>query len=206
MENNQMKLKIEEHNKEINDLKENPDKYITKSEIMKISDKDMLSKEIENKMNKKIKEIQKLYQATKDGGEPINFHLKCDNIPNTLVLIKSEDNRRFGGFTPISWKSVEGNNFIKDSENKTFVFSLDNKKIYYLKSIKENAICHNKDGGPCFGRGHDIGINRNPLVENTLYTHQYSYDYKGDSNALSEFNYSNRGKVIEYEVFQVIFY
>ena len=102
MENNQMKLKIEEHNKEINDLKENPDKYITKSEIMKISDKDMLSKEIENKMNKKIKEIQKLYQATKDGGEPINFHLKCDNIPNTLVLIKSEDNRRFGGFTPIS--------------------------------------------------------------------------------------------------------
>jgi len=204
MENNQMKLKIEEHNKEINDLKENPDKYITKSEIMKISDKDMLSKEIENKMNKKIKEIQKLYQATKDGGEPINFHLKCDNIPNTLVLIKSEDNRRFGGFTSIPWKSVEGYVYKQDSENKTFVFSLDNKKIYYLKY--KDAVCHNKDKGPCFGGGHDIGIDRNPLVENTLYTYQFSYDYKGDSNALSEFNYSNRGKVLEYEVFQVIFY
>ena len=95
---------------------------------MKIDEKDMLYKEIENKMNKRIKEINKLYQATIDGGDPINFHSKCDNIPNTLVLIKSEGKRRFGGFTPIPWKSIEGNNWIKDPENKTFVFSLDNKK------------------------------------------------------------------------------
>ena len=206
MENNQMKLKIEEHNKEINNLKENPDKYITKSEIMKISDKDMLYKEIENKMNKKIKEIQKLYQATRDGGDPINFHLKCDNIPNTLVLIKSEGNRRFGGFTPIPWKSEEGYVYKQDSENKTFVFSLDNKKIYYLKYNDKDAVYHNKNKGPCFGGGCDIGIKGNPIKENKLYTNQFSYDYKGDSNALSEFNYSNRGKVLEYEVFQVIFY
>ena len=201
-----MKLKIEEHNKEINDLKENPDKYITKSEIMKIDEKDMLYKEIENKMNKKIKDINKLYQATIDGGEPENFHLKCDSIPNTLVLIKSEGNRRFDGFTPIPWKSVEGNNFIKDSENKTFVFSLDNKKIYYLKSIKENAIYHHKDSGPCFGEGHDIGIEGNPIKENTLYTYQCSYDYKGDSNTLSEYKPFKNIKALEYEVFQVIFY
>ena len=205
VENNKMKLKIEEHNKEIKNLKENIDKYINKSEIMKSDEKNMLYKEIENKMNKKIKEIKKLYQATIDDGDPINFHLKCDNIPNTLILIKSEDNRRFGGFTPIPWKS-EGDYWIKDPENKTFIFSLDNKKIYYLKSIKDYAIYHNKDSGPCFGRGRDIAIDRNPLKENTLYTSQSSYDYKGDSNALSEFNYPNRGKVLEYEVFQIIFH
>ena len=78
------------------------------------------------------------------GGEPINFHNKCDNIPNTLVLIKSEGNRRFDGFTLIPWKS-EGDYWIKDPENKTFVFSLDNKKIYYLKSINENAVNQYKD-------------------------------------------------------------
>ena len=202
-EYNKMKLKIEEHNKEINNLKENPDKYITKSEIMKIDEKEMLYKEIENKMNKRIKEINKLYQATKDGGDPINFHSKCDNIPNTLVLIKSEGNRRFGGFTPIPWKSEGG--YIKDPENKTFIFSLDNKKIYYLKDINY-GVYHYKESGPCFGGGRDIAIDRNPLKENTLYTSQYSYDYKGNSNALSEFNFLNRGKVLEYEVFQVIFY
>ena len=171
---------------------------------MKISDKDMLYKEIENKMNKNIKDINKLYQATKDGGDPINFHSKCDNIPNTLVLIKSEGNRRFGGFTPIPWKSEGG--YKQDPENKTFVFSLDNKKIYYLKDINY-VVCHSKKSGPCSGIGHDIGIDGNPLVENTLYTYQDgSYDYKGDSNALSEFNYPNSGKVLEYEVFQIIFH
>ena len=98
---------------------------------MKICEKDMLYKEIENKMNKRIKKIKKLYQATIDEGDPINFHNNCDNISNTLVLIKSEGNRRFGGFTPIPWKSNRV--YKKNSENKTFVFSLDNKKIYYLK-------------------------------------------------------------------------
>ena len=204
VENNQMKLKIEEHNKEINYLKENIDKYINKSEIMKIDEKSMIFSEIENKMNKKIKKINKLYQATIDGGDPINFHLKCDNIPNTLVLIKSEGKRRFGGFTPIPWKSGWGD-YIKDPEKKTFVFSLDNKKIYYLKDI-ENAVSHDKGSGPCFGRGCDINIEGNPLKENKLYTYQTSFDYKGDSKALSEYDGLNNLKALEYEVFQVIFY
>ena len=78
-----------------------------KSEIMEEDDKRMIYSEIENKMNKKIKEIKKLYQATKDGGDSKIFHSKCDNIPNTLVLIKSEGQKRFGGFTPIPWKSEE---------------------------------------------------------------------------------------------------
>ena len=60
-EYNKMKLKIEEYYKEINNLKENIDKYTTKSEIMKIDEKSMIFSEIENKMNKKIKEIKKLY-------------------------------------------------------------------------------------------------------------------------------------------------
>ena len=205
IEKNKMKLKIEEYNKEINNLKENLVKYISKSVIMNYDEKDMLYKEIENKMNKRIKEINKLYQATIDGGDPINFHSKCDNIPNTLVLIKSEGNRRFGGFTPIPWKS-EGDYWIKDPENKTFIFSLDNKKIYYLKDIKENAVYHYKESGPCFGEGRDIAIDRNPLKENTLYTSQSSYDYKGDSNALSEYESPNKLKALEYEVFQIIFY
>ena len=56
-------------------------------------------------MNKKIKKLKKLYQATNDGGDSEIFHKKCDNIPNTLALIKSEGQRRFGGFTSIPWKS-----------------------------------------------------------------------------------------------------
>ena len=60
---------------------------------------------IKNRLNKKVKVLKKLYQALIDGDDIINFHSKCDNIPNTLVLIKSAENRRFGGFTSIPWTS-----------------------------------------------------------------------------------------------------
>ena len=94
---------------------------------------------------------------------------------------------------------------MKDQDNKTFVFSLDNKKIYYLKSGCD-AVYHYKDFGPCFGRGCDIGIEGNPIKVNTLFTFQNSFDYKGDKQSLSEYQYPNYLKALEYEVFQIIFY
>ena len=141
-----------------------------------------------------------------DGGDPINFHSKCDNIENTIVIIKSEGLRRFGGFTPIPWTSNEG--WVDDPSLKSFVFSLDNKKIY-LKNGGNISVYHYKDYGPCFGEGYDIGIEGNPIKKNTLYTYQDgSYDYKGDKYSLSEYENDNyeRIKALEYEVFQVIFF
>ena len=40
---------------------------------MNIDEKDIIFSEIENKMNKRIKEIKKLYQATIDEGSSKNF-------------------------------------------------------------------------------------------------------------------------------------
>ena len=197
--NQLLEEKLEKQNKIIDNLKNTF--ILDKSVIMKEDEENLIFSEIENKMNKKIKKLKKLYQATIDGGDSKYFHLKCDNIPDTLVLIKSEEKRRFGGFTPIPWKS-EGE-YIKDPEQLTFVFSLDNKKIYPLKII-EWAVYHQRDSGPCFGGGRDIAIDGNPLKENTLYNTQYSFDYKGDILALSEYK-DNKLKIIEYEVFQVIF-
>ena len=86
-------------------------------------------------MNKEIKEIKKLYQATVDGGEPSIFHQKCDNIPNTLTFIKSSGNKRFGGFTSRVWNSKKGG--YKQDDN-AFVFSIDKQKIYPNKKGSED--------------------------------------------------------------------
>ena len=173
-----------------------------KSVIMKDDEKNMLFSEIENKMNKQIRKIKKIYQATINGGDPINFHSKCDNIENTLVLIKSEGLRRFGGFTPIAWTS--NGVYVDDPSLKSFVFSLDKKKIYSLKAKGKYSISHVRDNGPCFGMGYDIGIEGNPIKENSLSTFQQSYNYKGENNSLSEYN-GQKIKALEYEVFQIIF-
>ena len=130
--------------------------------------------------------------------------MECDNIKNTLVLIKSEGKRRFGGFTPIPW-IFEGE-FIKDKKNQTFVFSLDNKKIYNLKSISR-AVYHHENCGPCFWWS-DIEILDNPMKEYKLRSIPNNYDYNGDIYPLSESDYSyNIGyiKALEYEVFEVLF-
>ena len=165
----------------------------------------LIFSEIEKRMNKKIKKINKLYQATIDGGDTINFHLIWDFIPNTLVLIKSEGKRRFGGFTPIPWKSKGG--FIEDKKNQTFVFSLDNKKIYNLISIYREAVYHHEDYGPRFG-WKDIIIEGNPIENYKLRSIPDDYDYNGDKHPLSESDDSyNNGyiKALEYEVFEVLF-
>ena len=161
---------------------------------------------IKSRLNKEVKELKKLYQATVDGDGAINFHSRCDNIPNTLVLIKSAGNRRFGGFTSAEWKSSSNGEY-KDDKN-AFLFSLDKQKIYSYKN-NGKAICDNKDFGPIFGSGHDIFIGKHGIQEKHLYTNESysdcSYNYNGDKNALSEDGKAGYIYAVEYEVFQVIF-
>ena len=65
-------------------------------------------------MNKDIKEIKKLYQTNIGGDGPINFHSKCDNIPNTLTIIKYTGNRRFGGFITEVLESLTSSKYKDD--------------------------------------------------------------------------------------------
>ena len=175
-----------------------------KSVIMKDDEKSMIILEIENKMKRKIKKIKKLYQATIDGGDPINFHSKCDNIENTLIIIKSIEFRRYGGFTPIAWNSYGG--YKDDLQLKTFIFSLDKKKIYFLNNGGRNSVFHNENNGPCFGLGPDIGIFGNPIEKKALYTVKSSFNYKGEVLPFDEKIGINYKKALEYEVFQIKFY
>ena len=209
-----MKLK-EEINQIKNILQPINKKYQEKySVIMDNSDLDFIKSVIESITNSQIKKIKKLYQATEDGDDASIFHSKCDNISNTLTVIKSKGNRRFGGFTRQVWDKSGG--FKKDE--KAFLFSLDKKKIYKIKYGKEDkAIWCGNNYGPIFGRNnggifgnsHDICICQNPINQKDLHTYEFcpnsAYDYSGDVNALSECgNEKSSIYADEYEVFQII--
>ena len=103
-----------------------------------------------NKNDHHINEIKKivlklLYRASKDGDSAKDFHLKCDNYKNTLIIIKTKKGLRFGGFTCESW---EGKGDKKD-EN-AFCFSLDKNKIYNWAKGK-SSIFVSPENGPAFG-------------------------------------------------------
>jgi len=207
-ENKELKKRMENLEIEIKEIKNIISKNIriNKSVIMKENEFDFIKKKIEGKMDKEVKEIKKLYQATIDGDGAVNFHSRCDGIPNTLVLIKSAGNRRFGGFTSHNWYSDKNGYYAKDPN--AFLFSLD-KQIIYPQKNGEKAIYYYKTCGPCFGAGPDINISDHCISNNYLYTYESSqncsYNYNGDNNALSEDGKNSGIYAAEYEVFQVIF-
>ena len=175
---------------------------INKSSIMNIDEYNMIYNEIIKNMKKNIKRIKKIYQATVNGGDPSYFHKLCDNIPNTLTIIKSENNRRFGGFTTMAWESKSNSEYKKD--RNAFIFSLDNKKIYPSKDIHHSTQNYKKYG-PCFGIGPDIGIEGNPLKDNKLLIFESSYNYNEDKNCLENIEKNNRFKALDYEIFEILF-
>ena len=212
-ENAELKNRVNELEKKVEQIKKllqpniNINKLVlkNKSVIMNENEFDMIHLAIKSRLNKEVKELKKLYQATIDGDGGVNFHSRCDNIPNTLVLIKSAGNRRFGGFTSTKWESHTGGEY-KDDKN-AFLFSLDKQKIYSFKN-NGKAIYNYKDYGPTFG-GFDIHIRQHGIQEKHLYTYESysdsSYNYYGDKNALSEDGKASCIFALEYEVFQVIF-
>ena len=165
---------------------------------------EMINSAIEQKMNKKIIELKKIYQSTRDGGDSAQFHKLCDGIPNTLVLYKSAGDRRFGGFASQFWNS---DNDVIEDEN-CFLFSLDKKKIYYSKKDNFQIADYSYDG-PSFAlkKLYIIRILRNALVEKTLGTAEEGHKdiFDGDQNALSEDGKYKGVYAKEYEVFQIIF-
>ena len=208
LENNFDNLKkcvLEMKEKNINNETKNLN--IFDSVIMETKEEfDMVASAVKLKMNKEIKEMKKIYQATKDGGgDPAIFHQKCDNIPNTLVLFKSRGKRRFGAFVSLCWKS-EG---FRSIDKNCFTFSLDKKKIYYTKNNNNYEITYYKNEGQNIWINVNlvIAITGNPIKEPSLRTNESKFknifDY--NDNALSEDGLYEGIYADEYEVFQILF-
>ena len=167
---------------------------------------EFIHEEIKKKLDKPIKELKKVYQATIDGDGSDNFHSRCDCIPNLLVLVKTAGNRRFGGFTSKNFSlQASGHEHYVD-DKKAFLFSLDKKQIYPYKNSKY-AINSSKYYGPYFGEN-DFRIGNHPIYLKQLFTcesdQNSGYDFKGDKNALSEDGESRGIQILEYEAFQVV--
>ena len=64
-----------------------------------------------------------LYRGTRDGFGTNDCHSKIDNKGPTLSIVKTTENKIFGGYTNILWKKDD--RYEKD-KGLSFVFSLKN--------------------------------------------------------------------------------
>ncbi len=123
-----------------------------------------------------------VYRASRDGFGRQNFHSKCDGIPNSLLVVKSENGFVFGGFTE---KGFTYETRVDDSG--LILFSLMNPegKPFIATCIDsgENSVCFSTGG---IGFGYKKGQGK------------YSYDiyvcFNSDVNINSYSNLGNRFK------------
>lgn len=52
---------------------------------------------------KNVRSVNLLFHATSHEFSVSKFHELCDGIPNTLVIIKNDQDKTYGGFTPMPW-------------------------------------------------------------------------------------------------------
>lgn len=142
-----------------------------------------------------------IYRRSSDGSDPIDFHRKCDNIHNTLTIIKTDKNFIFGGYTSQTWNVSDNDYKAFKEDTQAFIFSLKNEENKQLKFKveKENyAIMCLRDMGPCFGI-HDFYISRTTCASE-FPTSYLAHDIKPIQNFLTGYRIFYP---IEIEVYEV---
>ena len=203
-ENNKMIKEIEINNDDSDFSQENNKipsiSEFEKSKIMDNKEMNFIINLISSKLKKNIKKLYLCYRATKDGDKAENFHQKCDYIKNIFILIKTKENKKFGGFSSESWDN-NMNSQIWKKDDKAFIFSLNDYNSYNIVKPKRAIICNGKFG-PIFGNG-EIFVYDNFFIYPSTSTEKNTYyESKGNSYPL---NGEKEFIILEMEAYKVDF-
>ena len=157
---------------------------------------------IEEKTNKNIISFELIFKMSENGSNCKDFHKYCDNKGPTLTLIKTKNNRIFGGFTPLNWNNSRG--VIIDQYNQTFVFSLNLMKKFDMINSKKDAIHNQENNGPFFGNN-DFSLYKN-MKKGIHVSNEYCNFFSKNNNLeLSDGSSSTDFETDELEIFKVIY-
>jgi len=170
-------------------------KILTKAEDLKFIEN--AYKNNDQLLMKKTFKPKLLYRATKDGDSASIFHNKCDNIRDTLTLVKTTNGFIFGGYTNEIWN---GNAYKKD--DKAFCFSIDLQKIYKNKKTVYTIYCH-PDYMSAFG-AYFFAVYDNCLSEGGMMNDGLNnrYDNQQKENEIN--NGEQNFGITEVEVYKII--
>ena len=151
-----------------------------------------------------------VYRASRDGDSAKEFHKRCDTIGPNIVLVKTNENIRFGGFTNLNWDPEKNNEEKKDGDDDgkkndpdSFCFSLNTKKIYLHNIAKEGSICCSKSNGPIFC-DNIFAINNNFLEKGGYCNKMDKSCFDGQKKNYEISGGNKYFNVTELEVFEIV--
>lgn len=202
-ENEKIKNKLDENKKllEENSVKQNEriKNLFKDSAIVKLEEKKMINDWIDPYKEKNIT-TELLFRTSVDGDNAATFHNKCNGKGATITFIKTNDGKRIGGFTEVSWAS--SNSYKADS--KAFIFSLDTSQKFVQWRNFNCAIYDYSSYGPTFGNGHDIYIGNQCKSSTSNYCNSnYSYGFYYSYNLINTGSQNTSFQVGDYEVYSV---
>ena len=178
-ENIKLKTQIKEYLNRI----EEEEQYrlqFNKSDILHFEDMNLINNFFDDKL-----EFSLLYSSQQANSEDIQtLHTNVNGKNQNIIFIQTENDKRIGGYTSISWGKISG--YYNDPY--AFIFSLDSKKKYTLNYKKDiHAINYDEKNGPTFGDGHSIFISNNFKSSNENYCNKdTTYNLENELNLLGE--------------------
>ena len=165
---------------------------INKSVILNRNEMELFLSWLENKPKK----IKLLLDSRIDGDLTETFYNKCSGKFPTVVFVKTNKGHRFGGYSSIPWKNLNGG---FDEDGKNFIFSLNKQKKYNIKNPKNAIQTHSSYFA--FGGGSDF------YICNQCTTNAKNYNNNSGTYNTNETYELNGGEykftVSSYEVYQI---
>ena len=161
--------------------------------ILNYSEFDFIINYLKKKFNKEIKKGIHIYQASEDGATAQDFHRICDGNTNILVLIKTKDGKKFGGYTSVGFSSFNKSYY----DDTAFIFSIDKREIYPNIHGK-TAVDSFYNIGPSFS-GDTIKIFDNFLINGGITTIM-----SGNFEMNEDYQITNGKKTFEVEEIEVL--
>ena len=164
--------------------------------IGKIDDFNLINNKLTQIYNEEELKYDLIYRASERRDLAKTFKEKCKNIRGTLIVVKTDEKKIFGGFTTQLWDDSERNY----DDDKAFCFSLNKKKIYELKPYC-SAIGCDKGSGPRFNYMFMI-YNKFFLKGGKLFSENISH-YNGQKEDFELTDGEEQFLVEELEVFKI---
>ena len=185
----------------------NPKNLSVDSKIIKTEEEiDFIKKIIKEKKFQKLGfnpnnfSLNLIYRATRDGDMGQNFHKLCDGLSPILLLIKTNHNVRFGGYTETFFEGT--NDYLGKKDDNAFIFSLDKRKYYEIEKGENAILCYINYGPVFYGKNYS-----NIFLKEPFFKKKGTVAPKGDRYKTKEDYEINLGKQyfkpIQIEVFHI---